>query len=151
MNKYRVAPKSERTCDGILFASKRMVLPEGSSFLGVAPVAKPRMTQRDKWKQRPCVLAYHAFKDQLRAMDAPIFDRIELAFAIPMPPSWSKAKKERMRFEPHQQRPDLDNLVKAYLDAMTDDDSIVWEVRATKRWDAEGSIVVRDLGDIYEV
>ena len=29
-------------------------------------MGKPRMTQRDKWKKRPCVLRYHAFRDKMR-------------------------------------------------------------------------------------
>ncbi|HHE6457291.1 TPA: RusA family crossover junction endodeoxyribonuclease, partial [Proteus mirabilis] len=29
----------------------------------IEPVPKPRMTQADKWKKRPPVLKYFAFKD----------------------------------------------------------------------------------------
>ena len=32
----------------------------------VNPVSKPRMTQSDKWKQRPTVLKYRQFKDDMR-------------------------------------------------------------------------------------
>lgn len=31
--------------------------------LDITPIGKPRMAQRDKWKQRPAVVAYYAFKD----------------------------------------------------------------------------------------
>ena len=33
----------------------------------VNPVAKPRMTQRDKWKKRPVVDKYYAYKDEMNA------------------------------------------------------------------------------------
>ncbi len=45
-------------------------------------VGKPRMTQRDKWKKRPCVLRYRAFADELRLKVGPI-DR------VPYCVSWS--------------------------------------------------------------
>ena len=32
----------------------------------IKPVPKPRMTQRDAWDKRPCVLRYRAFKDEVR-------------------------------------------------------------------------------------
>ena len=31
------------------------------------PVPKPRMTQRDKWAKRPCVLRYRMWADMVRA------------------------------------------------------------------------------------
>ena len=31
------------------------------------PIGKPRMTKRDKWKQRECVLRYRAWADAARA------------------------------------------------------------------------------------
>ena len=40
----------------------------------VTPIGKPRMTQRDRWKKRPPVVRYHAFKDQLRACLVPLPD-----------------------------------------------------------------------------
>ena len=30
------------------------------------PIGKPRMTQADKWRRRPCVLAYRAWADKAR-------------------------------------------------------------------------------------
>jgi hypothetical protein len=40
-----------------------------SKFVDIAnlkPVPKPRQTRSDKWKQRPCVMAYRTFADELR-------------------------------------------------------------------------------------
>jgi len=33
----------------------------------ITPVPKPRQTRSDKWKQRPCVMRYRAFADEVRA------------------------------------------------------------------------------------
>jgi len=38
----------------------------------INPVPKPRMTQSDKWKKRPPVLRYFAFKDECRIHDVEI-------------------------------------------------------------------------------
>ena len=44
----------------------------------------------------------------------------------------------------HQQKPDIDNLTKSLLDALFDDDSHIWDVRASKIWGYEGAIVVQE-------
>ncbi|MGU0055537.1 RusA family crossover junction endodeoxyribonuclease [Enterobacter hormaechei] len=43
-----------------------------------------------------------------------------------------------MNGKPHQQKPDKDNLEKALLDAIFDDDSRVWDGRVTKVWGRGG-------------
>jgi Holliday junction resolvase RusA-like endonuclease len=111
------------------------------------PIGKPRMTQRDRWAKRPVVLRYFAFCDEVRQQwqshrGVQLPERIQLIFYLPMPSSWSKRKKEDMRSQPHQQRPDIDNLVKAVLDALYPDDSIVYAVQAEKYWDDKGAIMV---------
>jgi len=44
--------------------------------------------------------------------------------------------------KPHQQKPDIDNLVKSLLDAVLDDDSSVYEIRAVKFWGEVGSFFI---------
>jgi len=39
------------------------------------PVGKPRMTRKDKWAQRPCVLRYREWADRARAA-AGITDKV---------------------------------------------------------------------------
>lgn len=113
--------------------------------LPITPVAKPRMTQRDKWKQRPCVLRYRAFCDEMRYRmkpnDFPVAGA-HVVFIMPMPKSWSKKKKEHMIMQPHQQKPDIDNLQKALLDALFGDDSHIYDIRASKYWGDEGQITI---------
>lgn len=116
---------------------------ENSMIYDITPVPKPRMTQRDKWAKRKPVVTYRAFKDEirLRKVSLPEYG-YHVTFVIPMPKSWSKKKKTEMNGKPHQQRPDKDNLEKALLDAVFDEDSRVWDGRVTKVWGRKGLIIV---------
>jgi len=108
----------------------------------IVPIGKPRMTQRDRWKQRPVVLRYHAFKDLCREWNVELSDHFRVIFVIPMPKSWSKKKKAAHDGQPHRAKPDIDNVLKALMDAVLEDDSHVWSVRASKRWGYEGKIKI---------
>ncbi|MBK1884758.1 RusA family crossover junction endodeoxyribonuclease [Luteolibacter pohnpeiensis] len=112
----------------------------------VVPLGKPRMTQRDRWKKRPAVLRYHAFKDTLRArlvdlphlrklIDSGTIHGLSWTAYFPMPPSWSKRKQASLAGALHQQKPDRDNIDKAILDALFTDDSGIASGRIEKRWD----------------
>jgi len=112
------------------------------------PVAKPRMTKRDAWAKRPCVQRYWAFKDEIvRQAEEQGFTFPEshatIAFTIPMPKSWSKKKREQMNGQPHQQKPDLDNYVKAVFDSLLDEDCRVWHMSGvSKAWGEQGRISI---------
>lgn len=111
----------------------------------ITPVPAPRMTQSDKWKKRECVLRYFAFRDEVRFKRVTIPDAgAHVTFTMPMPKSWSEAKKERMNHTPHQQTPDVDNLTKALLDSVFGQDCGVWDIRVTKVWGYEGAIEIRE-------
>lgn len=113
-----------------------------------APIGKPRQTQSDKWKKRPVVVAWRAFADAMRATadrsDFRMPDQgARIAFVLPMPASWSARKKALMRGEPHRQKPDVDNMAKAVLDALCEDDCTVWQLAGLeKRWGDKGSITI---------
>ena len=115
-------------------------------------IAKPRMTQADSWKKRPVVLRYWDYKDDIKNWgfqnDFKLKEEIYVKFYIPMPKSWSIKKKAQMLYTPHQQRPDIDNLLKGLMDAFLDEDSHVHTVYAQKFWDNEGSIEFYELSDI---
>ena len=101
------------------------------------------MTRRDKWKQRPCVMKYYAFKDQVREAGLELPESgYHIIFCIPMTKSWSEIKKNKMRFTPHRQTPDKDNLEKALLDSLFKDDSHIWDGRVSKVWSNRGAIIV---------
>lgn len=113
------------------------------------PVPKPRMTQRDRWAQRPCVVRYRWYCDRLRAdcehNGWTLPDSVAMTFVIEIPASWSQKKKREMCGEPHRQKPDIDNLVKGVLDALRpDDDSGVWRVSAVKRWGKCGVVILEE-------
>ena len=115
-------------------------------YLPVTPYGKPRMTRRDQWAKRPAVIRYRAFCDAVRAawpagVPYPAAGA-HVTFWLPMPKSWSKRKRDAMRGQPHQQKPDRDNLEKALMDAMCEDDAHVWDGRTTKRWADTGYITI---------
>jgi len=112
-------------------------------LIKIIPVPKPRTTQRDRWAKRPVVVRYYDFADELRLkykQELPA--SLDLVFAMPMPKSWSKKKRAEMYLKPHQQKPDIDNLIKAVLDALCEDDSHIFRVSAVKFWDEEGGIII---------
>ena len=116
----------------------------------VNPIGKPRMTQRDRWKKRPVVLRYHEYKDALReqAHDSGFVVpecNYHIEFYLPMPKSWSKKKRAEMNRKPHQATPDKDNLEKAFLDTLCEEDSYVWDGRVSKYWGEEGMIIVKEI------
>lgn len=111
--------------------------------IDIVPVPKPRMTRADAWKKRPAVLRYWTFCDELRLKHKKkVPDSLALIFYLPMPKSWSAKKKLSMEGKPHQGKPDIDNLQKSFLDALCEDDSYVYRIRAEKYWANRGSIVV---------
>ena len=113
-------------------------------FYNITPVSKPRQTRSDKWKKRPCVMRYRAFADEVRRQEIRINSGGDhVIFMIPMPKSWSKKKKSEMYRAPHMQKPDIDNLLKALLDAVFSDDSHVSDIAVTKIWDYEGGILIK--------
>lgn len=111
----------------------------------ITPVGKPRMTRSDKWKQRPPVLRYRVFCDEVRLNGVTLpASGAHVVFVLPMPASWSQKKRNLMRDQPHQQKPDFDNLIKSLLDAIFDDDAHVWDARVSKIWGDEGAIIIQE-------
>jgi len=111
----------------------------------VNPIGKPRMTQRDKWKKRKCVESYYQFKDLIVWQKGGFVfpdSGAEVIFHIAMPDSWSLLKKREHIDKPHQQTPDIDNLIKALFDALMVEDKNIWNITATKYWSGEGKIEI---------
>jgi len=105
------------------------------------PMGKPRMTQRDKWKKRPVVLRYNAYKDALRAAAGSTPENPDLVIVtarVSMPASWSKKKKDSLEGKPCKQKPDWDNIGKAVCDTLWDEDCGIWCGLVTKYWCLEG-------------
>jgi Holliday junction resolvase RusA-like endonuclease len=132
----------------------------------VVPVGKPRMTQRDKWKPSLAAKRYFSFKDsitvhiledsKLRAFlkEEDVY-HVEFTAFLPIPISWAKSKKVEAAGKFHRQKPDVDNIEKALLDAIFPDDSAIAVTRGAKFWaDEKGprlEVTFHSLGRKEEV
>lgn len=104
------------------------------------------MTQSDRWRKRPAVNRYHAFCDELRLKykdDLP--PALYLRFYMEMPKSWSAKKQTAYNGKKHQQRPDIDNLSKAVMDALCKDDSYIFALYAKKYWAIKPGIDIETI------
>ena len=111
----------------------------------ICPVPKPRQTQSDVWKKRPCVMRYRAFADKCRASGIEIPESgAHVTFVLPMPRSWSEKKKKAMDRQPHQQQKDVDNMCKSLLDALYKNDSHIYDIRISKFWGRTGKIIIKN-------
>ena len=123
----------------------------------VIPVGAVRMTQSDKWKtnpfhidpkkqQRKSVTKYFEFKNKIQAqsleMNYQLQNILDIVFLVPMPFTWSEKKKVKNNKKPCKVRPDIDNYVKAFMDAFAIDDAFVWKIIAEKRYSFKGSVLV---------
>lgn len=115
-------------------------------IFNVTPVAKPRMTQSDRWKERRVVSKYRSYCDELnlkaRIQKFHLSNELEILFYLPMPKSWSRKKREEKNGFPHDEKPDIDNLIKGFIDAFKEEDKTIYSVRAIKYWGEEGRIEV---------
>lgn len=106
--------------------------------LDIKPISKPRMTQRDKWAKRKCVVEYYEYKDILHEeLESNInFKKYvnevdkngilkNLTFGLVVPKSLSKKQKGLYIGLPHQVKPDLDNLIKGFMDCLFEQDSFI--------------------------
>lgn len=74
-----------------------------------------------------------AFNRLRKFPDAPLSLSWRAYFEIPA--SWSKKRQAEMAGQPHQQKPDRDNIDKAIMDALFDDDAGVAFGTTAKYWD----------------
>lgn len=121
-------------------------------FLRVDPMGKPRLNRSDSWKnkdgtfKRKCVNDWYDFKDKLKeevlkdGVDLTGYTHLDITWFIKMPKSWSKKKKEEMTGKLHDQKPDIDNLEKAFLDSVLKEDKKIAAVNKMKLWSTRGGI-----------
>jgi len=66
---------------------------------------------------------------------------VEMIFHMPIPRSWSQKKRKANHGLWHRKRPDLDNLVKFYLDVMNNvaykDDALIARIIAEKKYSTQ--------------
>ena len=111
-------------------------------WYGITPMPAPRQVKSDRWKPREMVVAYRQFRDECLSFGMQLPDEPRLLFAMPMPASWSDAKKRRMEGQPHQVKPDLDNLIKAVLDAVEKRDQKIASLQAWKVYSRNPGVAV---------
>ena len=116
-----------------------------------APMGKPRMTRRDKWAKRGCVVRYREWADRLRAAagELPPAERVvELSWQATFepPPSWSKKRRVAAIGQLHRSTPDLDNIAKGVADILyPGGDSAIAHGTFTKRWGWEAGLEIKIL------
>jgi Holliday junction resolvase RusA-like endonuclease len=95
--------------------------------------------RKDGLKRRKRIERYNDYKVSLNALaKAARFNAAEqgmhVTFFMPIPDSWAKYKKKDKHMQLHFQRPDVDNLLKGFLDGLLVEDNFIADIRATKRW-----------------
>lgn len=119
---------------------------------GRAP-GKPRMTQSDKWKKRPCVVAYRAWADRLREAapkNLPLAEHVEMVVvraAYAPPESWSRKTKIAHIGQMMRSKPDGDNVAKSVCDALWSDDHKLGDILMQRRWGSDEGIQI----EVFEV
>lgn len=139
-------------------------------FYPITAIAKPRMTRADaitmskmrgrrrlseKEQKRANILgAWLSFVDEVKLRRVVVPEsNSRVVFLMPMTKGWTKAKRDKMRGRPHRgkkdkaRKNDVDNLLKALLDAVYGDDSGVWDIRPTKIWWDTGGIFIAHQAD----
>lgn len=104
------------------------------------------MSRQDAWRKRPSVTRYWNFKAHCKLLDLKLPEgAFRIDFILPMPNSWSEKKRALMRHKPHQQKPDVDNLLKAIFDAVFEDDCHIAQVQSCKWWGDIGCIYIQSI------
>lgn len=57
-----------------------------------------------------------------------------IKFFIPVPVSWRPWQKESMHLKLHKGRPDIDNIIKGFLDSLFSEDKNIGHLQASKQW-----------------
>lgn len=112
-------------------------------FWPIKPTPWVRESNRDKWAPRARVQRYRAFRKEcfFRKVWPPRPGDL-VVFMMPMPSRWSRVTRIEMDGLEHEQVPDVDNLLKALLDALYPDDSQIWMVTAAKVWSQTPGIYI---------
>lgn len=117
------------------------------TIYNIEPMGAVRLSRQDKFAPSKRANKYFRYGADIRALGVTMPEVPRLVFTLPMPPSWSKKKKDLMRGKPHLSKPDCDNLLKGLQDSIyyKRDDAHVWCGWMEKRWGDEGSIEITEL------
>lgn len=104
----------------------------------IQPMGKPRMTQQDKWRKRPCVFRYWEYAAAMREACKGINQNpnsVEIIVYLAIPSSHSKKAKAALVGKPHRQKPDVDNIWKGCTDPLWEKDEVISFGSCRKFWD----------------
>jgi Holliday junction resolvase RusA-like endonuclease len=110
------------------------------------PVAKPRQTTSDKWKQRPAVVRYRNWADRARqcmlivtGSVSQTIGRLEVVAYFPLPARLSEKDRAGLKGSQHMVKPDADNVLKSVSDSLCRNDQMIHTMSIRKRWDDDGN------------
>lgn len=107
------------------------------------------MTRRDRWSPSQAVEKYWDWKDRLvlawEELEIEPPTTAHIIFLFGFPKTYPKKKKAKLIWKPHEQKPDTDNCIKAFFDALMTDDKMVWDIRGTKLWANQSGILIKPL------
>lgn len=66
----------------------------------------------------------------------------KIQFVMPFPISYTQKQCRELVGSPHRYKPDIDNLVKGFMDCFGKDDSGVHRIEAEKVWGYDGRIIL---------
>lgn len=120
------------------------------AILNVTPMGAPRANQGKSWFARG--KNYMMFKDKLREEIERVGFKVkngylDLIFCMPIPniergSKRSVREKVSRHGQPHRQKPDVDNILKGFMDAMFTDDAMIYRVTAIKVWTFKPGIIL---------
>jgi Holliday junction resolvase RusA-like endonuclease len=105
------------------------------------PAPKPRMTvgDRGRGRKRPRVSRYFTWCEEVKhaapADLPPVCSKLHVIAYFPIPVSYPKRKREAIKGQPHELKPDASNILKGIEDALFLQDQRISRTSCSKFWD----------------
>lgn len=95
--------------------------------------------RKDGLNRRNRIERYNKYKVSLLAIAkqirfTPVEQGMHIVFFLPVPKSLRTPQKIKLHLQLHRKRPDVDNILKGFLDGLLVEDNFIGDVRVTKRW-----------------
>jgi Holliday junction resolvase RusA-like endonuclease len=114
--------------------------------IDIIPMGYVRRTRADAWKGREVVKKYYEYKNTLgyllNRMGYKQGQSLHIAFLLPIPNSISKKKYREYNLSLHNKKPDIDNLVKAFLDTVCKQDNFISRINCIKLYSTNPKIII---------
>jgi len=95
--------------------------------------------RKDGLNRRNRIEKYNKYKVAVLAIAkqmrfSPAEQGMHITFYLPVPKSLRTPQKIKLHMQLHRKRPDVDNMLKGFLDGLLVEDNFIGDVRVTKRW-----------------